>query len=164
MALKRANESSDHESRKAKKTKLDKAAVKPSIPSVPISKLVQEDIDFPRGGGTSLSALEVKNIRSEGLKEADKELFAVRLLHVSKNTTAKDSITQEAKAAKSKARKRKTGAFEKLDSAEKSDKIRVEHLNYKVSLTLERHHLRLTACQFASALSLVKRFLVKSLP
>jgi rRNA biogenesis protein RRP5 len=44
------------------------------------SNLVAEDIDFPRGGGTSFTPLEVKAIRAEGLKEAEDELFKVRLV------------------------------------------------------------------------------------
>jgi rRNA biogenesis protein RRP5 len=41
------------------------------------SILIQEDVDFPRGGGTSLTPLEVKTIRAEAAKEADEALFKV---------------------------------------------------------------------------------------
>lgn len=37
-----------------------------------------EEVDFPRGGGTNFTALEVKNIRTEALQEADDQIFAVR--------------------------------------------------------------------------------------
>lgn len=46
----------------------------------PVSQLVPTDIDFPRGGGTSFTPLEVKTIRAEAVKEADNELFKVRVL------------------------------------------------------------------------------------
>lgn len=42
------------------------------------SKLTAEEIDFPRGGGTSFTPIEVKAIRAEALQEADSELFEVR--------------------------------------------------------------------------------------
>jgi hypothetical protein len=37
-----------------------------------------EEIDFPRGGGTTFTAQEVKAIRAEAMKEAD-DLFKVRM-------------------------------------------------------------------------------------
>jgi rRNA biogenesis protein RRP5 len=46
-------------------------------PTAPISSLIQDEIDFPRGGGTSFTPLEVKSIRQEGLDEADDEVFKV---------------------------------------------------------------------------------------
>ncbi|KAJ3505470.1 hypothetical protein NLJ89_g7399 [Agrocybe chaxingu] len=42
----------------------------------PTSTLLAEEVDFPRGGGTSFTPLEVKAIRAEAVKEADAELFA----------------------------------------------------------------------------------------
>lgn len=36
-----------------------------------------EEVDFPRGGGTSFTPLEVKAIRAEAVKEANAELFEV---------------------------------------------------------------------------------------
>jgi rRNA biogenesis protein RRP5 len=36
-----------------------------------------EEVDFPRGGGTSFTPLEVKTIRAEAVKEANDELFEV---------------------------------------------------------------------------------------
>jgi rRNA biogenesis protein RRP5 len=38
-----------------------------------VSTLKNEEIDFPRGGGTSLTALEVKQTRAEGRREAEAE-------------------------------------------------------------------------------------------
>lgn len=67
---------------KAKKTKTEeqtkKSKDKAEKPTQPVSSLVSDDIDFPRGGGTTLTPLEVKTLRAEAAKEVDKELFAVR--------------------------------------------------------------------------------------
>lgn len=41
------------------------------------SSLLTEEVDFPRGGGTSFTPLEVKAIRAEAVKEANAELFKV---------------------------------------------------------------------------------------
>ncbi|KAF7339630.1 rRNA biogenesis protein RRP5 [Mycena sanguinolenta] len=76
------------------------------------SKLVSDEVDFPRGGGTSFTPLEVKAIRAEAVKEANAELFET--------------------AQVSKKRKRKSEAQSSGPSAgDKSDRIRIEHLNYK---------------------------------
>jgi rRNA biogenesis protein RRP5 len=40
--------------------------------------LDKEAVDFPRGGGTTFTPLEVKAIRAEAVQEADQELFKVR--------------------------------------------------------------------------------------
>lgn len=39
--------------------------------------LPTEEVDFPRGGGTTFTPLEVKAIRAEAVKEANAELFEV---------------------------------------------------------------------------------------
>ncbi|TCD61307.1 rRNA bioproteinsis protein rrp5 [Steccherinum ochraceum] len=101
---------------KAKKTKVDKSEkpvkVHAEKPLQQSSNLVVEEVDFPRGGGTSFTPLEVKTIRAEAVKEADDQLF-------------------EDKQEKRLKRNRKSS----VKSAEKktggSDGIRVEHLNYK---------------------------------
>jgi len=78
VAQKRALEESST-THKSKKTKVTNAKQsKPSIPAT--STLVAEEVDFPRGGGTSFTPLEVKTIRAEAVKEANEELFEVRLL------------------------------------------------------------------------------------
>lgn len=41
-----------------------------------VSTLQAEETDFPRGGGTSLTALEVKQTRAEGRREAEEEAQA----------------------------------------------------------------------------------------
>ena len=60
----------------AKKEKRAKAKVQKPLEHA--SNVVPEDIDFPRGGGTSFTAQEVKAIRAEAMKEAD-DLFKVRM-------------------------------------------------------------------------------------
>jgi rRNA biogenesis protein RRP5 len=43
------------------------------------SSLLSDEVDFPRGGGTSFTPLEVKTIRAEAVKEANEELFEVSI-------------------------------------------------------------------------------------
>jgi rRNA biogenesis protein RRP5 len=72
MAKKRdLDEKSTH--RKTKKIKLDNkdSNQKPTVQA--------DDVDFPRGGGTTFTPLEVKTLRAEAVKEADTELFGVRI-------------------------------------------------------------------------------------
>ncbi|KAH8099388.1 nucleic acid-binding protein [Cristinia sonorae] len=102
---------------KAKKTKVDSAAkptTKPAAdkPLQSTSNLVQEEVDFPRGGGTSFTPLEVKAIRAEAVKEANDELF-------------------ENKKEKKLKRKRKSEVKSSEKKSGSTDTIRVEHLNYK---------------------------------
>ncbi|KAH9898165.1 U3 snoRNP-associated protein Rrp5 [Cubamyces lactineus] len=106
---------------KAKKTKTDtpskKSVEKAPKPAQPVSTLIADEIDFPRGGGTSLTPLEVKALRAEAVKEADKELF---------EDAAKETSTK---------RRRKSEAGGKSKALDKDGKkasgIRIEHLNYK---------------------------------
>lgn len=53
---------------------------KPSIAPRPapsfLSALKDEDTDFPRGGGSSLTPFEQRQIQAEGRKEADAEVEA----------------------------------------------------------------------------------------
>ena len=61
-----------------KKAKVsDNASTKTPKLAPPPSSLLTEEVDFPRGGGTTLTPAEVKAIRAEGIKEADNELFKV---------------------------------------------------------------------------------------
>lgn len=45
-----------------------------------LSPVITEEVDFPRGGGTSFTPLEVKAIRAEAVREANEELFGVCVL------------------------------------------------------------------------------------
>ena len=77
----------DAASPKAKKSKLaadgstakkeKRAKLKADKPLEHVLNAAQEEIDFPRGGGTTLTAQEVKAIRAEAIQEAD-DLFKVR--------------------------------------------------------------------------------------
>ncbi|CDO73457.1 hypothetical protein BN946_scf185013.g92 [Trametes cinnabarina] len=106
---------------KAKKTKTDdttkKSKEKAPKPSQPTSALVADEIDFPRGGGTSLTPLEVKALRAEAVKEADRELF------------------EDAAKERSVRRRRKSEVGGKSKASDKAGSkpsgIRIEHLNYK---------------------------------
>ena len=60
-----------------KRPKTNKDGEKAKVASV--SK--QDEVDFPRGGGSSFTAAEYKTIRSEALKEIkDDEIFKVSFL------------------------------------------------------------------------------------
>ncbi|KAG8219657.1 hypothetical protein J3R82DRAFT_612 [Butyriboletus roseoflavus] len=100
---------------KSKKTKLslEKTHKGDSVPST--SAMTLEETDFPRGGGSTLTPLEVKTIRAEAVREADQELFA------------------SAKQAQVKRKQRKADVKGKATEVEvdKKDVIRIEHLNYK---------------------------------
>lgn len=79
-----------------------KTKATPSTLPAPIASTAPEDVDFPRGGGTTFTPLEVKAIRAEAIKEADDELFKVGIM-VSADTrvnfsTGLTSAIQEAKA------------------------------------------------------------------
>ncbi len=64
-----------------KKQKKVKAKVKSDKPLETTPNIVPEEIDFPRGGGTSFTPQEVKAIRAEAVAEAD-DLFMVRVQYV----------------------------------------------------------------------------------
>ncbi|KAJ3550610.1 hypothetical protein NM688_g5035 [Phlebia brevispora] len=102
---------------KTKRSKIDnkhgkrKSETEKPVPAA--STLVTEDVDFPRGGGSSFTPLEVKTIRAEAAKEADQELF------------------KESKGPQAKKRKLDTKGKKKAAKDERAETIRVEHLNYK---------------------------------
>lgn len=75
MAAKKRSNDTSNDDRKSKKPKTEKPTTKAVPPAA--STLISEEVDFPRGGGTSLSALEVKTLRAEAVKEADEALFEV---------------------------------------------------------------------------------------
>lgn len=64
-----------------KKQKRVKAKVKAEKSLGTTSNIVPEEIDFPRGGGTTFTPQEVKAIRAEAMTEAD-DLFKVRMKYV----------------------------------------------------------------------------------
>lgn len=99
------------------------------------TSLATEEVDFPRGGGTSFTPHEVKAIRAEAVKEANAELFKVcKLSKYSAMGVLIDN--QEDSATKNRKNKKKKGSDAKASTSthasEGKDKIRIEHLNYKV--------------------------------
>ena len=64
-----------------RKQKMVKAKAKADKPLKATSNIVPEEIDFPRGGGTTFTPQEVKAIRAEAMTEAD-DLFKVRMRDV----------------------------------------------------------------------------------
>lgn len=62
---------------KAKKSRTDSHKTDQPQAQQITSSLLTTDVDFPRGGGTSFTPLEVKAIRAEAVKEANAELFEV---------------------------------------------------------------------------------------
>ena len=80
MAAKRRALVGPSNARHPKKAKVSESAGTEALKLVqPPSSLLPEEVDFPRGGGTTLTPAEVKAIRAEGFKEADNELFEVCL-------------------------------------------------------------------------------------
>ncbi|PCH33915.1 nucleic acid-binding protein [Wolfiporia cocos MD-104 SS10] len=84
-------------------------------PAAPVSTLTADEVDFPRGGGTSFTPLEVKTIRAEAVKEANDELFKVKDKQHNRPRRKSDAKSSGKKTSR----------------REKSDTLRVEHLNYK---------------------------------
>ena len=69
--------SSTHKVKKIKISDEDKGNKANDQPFVPRSNLTSDEVDFPRGGGTSFTPIEVKAIHAEALQEANGELFEV---------------------------------------------------------------------------------------
>ncbi|KAM6498466.1 hypothetical protein JOM56_006414 [Amanita muscaria] len=115
MAAKKRPLEEDSTTRHPKKSKKsDSTTTKTPHPAI---TLLNDEVDFPRGGGTTLTPAEVKAIRAEGIKEANEELFKTRHLQ--------DENVQK----KSKKRKRVSEAPKESTTAKKDN--RIEHLNYK---------------------------------
>ncbi|KAL5533988.1 hypothetical protein ACEPAG_448 [Sanghuangporus baumii] len=111
---KRSSESASTGQRKKARTS-DKNEDRPQ----PASVLQQQEVDFPRGGGTSFTPVEYKAIREEALKELNDEA-------VFKESGARNKPT---KKRKSEFGSQKRGSV--AQQKPKSTTPRVEHLNYK---------------------------------
>ena len=78
----------DSSTHKAKKIKFaGEGKVEAKDKPILLSNLTSEEIDFPRGGGTSFTPIEVKAIRAEALQEANIELFEVCKVYSSYTTS-----------------------------------------------------------------------------
>ncbi|KAF9244529.1 hypothetical protein BU15DRAFT_85908 [Melanogaster broomeanus] len=105
---------------KSKKTKVSSERVEKKMdkerPGPSTSAVTMEELDFPRGGGTSLTPLEVKAIRAEAAHEADQELFSAakqdRVKHKKSKVDLKGKVSETTKK-------------------ERKGSVRTEHLNYK---------------------------------
>jgi rRNA biogenesis protein RRP5 len=128
--IKPAKGSADKKERKEKKAGQKAEKLEPLQHTI-----VPEEIDFPRGGGTSYTPQEVKAIRAEAIQEAEEELFKVRELCHSVYALIFTGSSQE-NAQKTKKARRKSDAKGKGkavdDGEKKANAIRIEHLNYKV--------------------------------
>jgi rRNA biogenesis protein RRP5 len=67
--------------RKSKKLRVSNAKAEREQKPVQASPvLIPDEVNFPRGGGTTFTPLEVQALRTEAVKEANQELFKVRVL------------------------------------------------------------------------------------
>jgi hypothetical protein len=80
MAARKRSLEDTSSSRKVKKLKSESEKNISKPQSSEPSSIVIEEVDFPRGGGTSFTPLEVKAFRAEAVKEANAELFKVCFL------------------------------------------------------------------------------------
>ncbi|KAJ3806453.1 hypothetical protein F5876DRAFT_80678 [Lentinula aff. lateritia] len=101
------------------KTKKPKVSQQPenTQPISATTNLTADEVDFPRGGGTSFTPLEVKSIRAEAMKEAHEELF--------------NESEVAARKGKKYKRKSEVAASSKKSSQKVEHAARIEHLNYK---------------------------------
>lgn len=84
------------------------------------SSLLIEEVDFPRGGGSALTGLEMKQARAEGMREAEAEMGG-----------SKKKVRQISERH-AKRMKKATGGKDAAARAERDkDTIRVEELSYK---------------------------------
>lgn len=65
------------EGKKDKKAGTDKPLKTTAKTAVNTPVTAPEEVDFPRGGGSSLTPYEIKTVRAEAVKEANDELFKV---------------------------------------------------------------------------------------
>ncbi|KAL8286763.1 hypothetical protein RQP46_004291 [Phenoliferia psychrophenolica] len=111
----------EYEARKKRKAEED--AREPEKPKVTNSLLnAPEEIDFPRGGGTGLTQVEVYEAQLEGQKEAMEE---------DTEREIQTEVVQDKSKAKRRKLEREAGGAIKEKNLLPKDAFRVEHLNYK---------------------------------
>ncbi|KAK4685994.1 rRNA biogenesis protein RRP5, partial [Tremellales sp. Uapishka_1] len=88
-----------------------------------LSALKDEETDFPRGGGSSLTPLELKETWAEGRREADEEARA-------ENSKA-GSKPKGKQISERQAKRIKKAEVDEMKKEREKDNIRVEELNYK---------------------------------
>ncbi|ORY34880.1 hypothetical protein BCR39DRAFT_515324 [Naematelia encephala] len=100
--------------------KIDAPAPRPTPAFV--SSLKNEETDFPRGGGSSLTPLEIKQTYAEGRREAEEESKAEAESKGAKRARRPVSDREAKRIKKNEVKERKV---------DDKDQIRVEQLNYK---------------------------------
>ncbi|KAK7059164.1 rRNA biogenesis protein rrp5 [Paramarasmius palmivorus] len=113
MAAQKRRNDDPSSSQKTKKPRQSKN----EAPEATTSTLTTEEVDFPRGGGTTFTPFEVKTIRAEAAKEAEEGLF--------------DEISQEPSKKPKKTKRKSEANVGGVKTGEKNERIRIEHLNYK---------------------------------
>ncbi|OWT39295.1 rRNA biogenesis protein RRP5 [Cryptococcus neoformans Bt1] len=119
MAQKKALQVSDDKS--TKKTQKESSSAAPRPAPAFTSTLQNDETDFPRGGGSSLTAFEFKQVREEGRREAEDEAK----LQASKGEKRKRQMSDR------QAKRLKKNEDAKKKEERDKDNIRVEILNYK---------------------------------
>ncbi|WWD20117.1 hypothetical protein CI109_104592 [Kwoniella shandongensis] len=87
------------------------------------SALREEETDFPRGGGSTLTPLELKQTRAEGRKEAEEEAQA--------EAASKGGNQKKRQVSERQVKRMKKNVGDKIKEERDKDSIRVEILNYK---------------------------------
>lgn len=103
MAVKRSAEAPATRPFKKPRTEGEENAERPASTQpkqVFTSALVADEADFPRGGGTTLTPLEYKEIREEGRQEADRDVDQERkkkqaMREKRKNAASKVKVVRE---------------------------------------------------------------------
>jgi len=88
------------------------------------SVLSKDEVDFPRGGGSSFTPVEYKQIRAEAIKELKDEVFK-------DGDSAKKRSKLNVKKSKSSSSNKLKGGKAKKEVRDKAGESRIEHLNYK---------------------------------
>ncbi|KAK8849492.1 hypothetical protein IAR55_004826 [Kwoniella newhampshirensis] len=116
----------DVEGSSSKKPRTDVAATASTSAPRPApsftSALREEETDFPRGGGSTLTPLELKQTRAEGRKEAEEEAQAEA---ATKGSQKKRQVSER------QVKRMKKNVGDKIKEERDKDSIRVEILNYK---------------------------------
>ncbi|MBW0507198.1 hypothetical protein O181_046913 [Austropuccinia psidii MF-1] len=134
---KRANEIKSKDESKVEKELLKKLKnKKPSNandqlnPSITLLPLPPAQVDFPRGGGTNLTAFEQAQAKNDGAREAEELLNKTEEILKSPKTSKKKRAlsNSQIKANTSQAKSKRS---KNVDTHHVEDSLRIEHLNHK---------------------------------
>ncbi|WVQ96181.1 hypothetical protein IAU59_003284 [Kwoniella sp. CBS 9459] len=121
MAIENKKRSAASEASSSKKPRTENTGPRPA-PSF-TSALKDEETDFPRGGGSSLTPLELKQTRAEGRREAEDEAKA--------EAAQRGDRKKKQMSDRQVKRMKKNEVRPKPNEERDKDNIRVEMLNYK---------------------------------